>query len=1194
MPATASERVRTWFGGTLNKLRLRRKPSGAEAEEAARGAGARRVSRFDSYDAAHWTDGETPTGAVDEHDSDTIRERSGYDNEEEEEEDEQSGRPASPNLLVRVLTCQVIRPGAAGRRRAAGAGGKGALQVTLNEPRKNRARLYPSTSNNIYTTRYTPLTFLPKNLLEQFRRWVMVYFLLFMCANLVSGAVGALRVYQTPGGVSVAAVIPLTIVVVVTMVKDGFEDYLRYRQDRRANAAAYEVVQPGSAAGEIKPVRSAKLRVGDVVRLRDDDDIPADMVALASSANDGHVYLETSSLDGESNLKRFTAAMPDLSAAAASSSSSAAAAPAAQVAALRGDIHFERPSTNLNSFVGRLDDKPLTREHLLLRGAVLKNTGHVFGVVVYAGMSTKLMLNSKPPVSKFTRLDRALNHVYGVVFAYLFVWLTALAIAAGITYNTYDDWWYIGTVATQFSAAAYGCLQWIAFLILGGSIVPIAAYITLELVRLGAMYFAQWDERLRTGDRYCRVNNANVMTDLGDVRHVFTDKTGTLTRNVMQFAECAVRGRKYGADIDASETHFLRAMALCHSVLVVGGRYEGTNTDEVAFVEAAARNGVRLVARTNDEMVLEEHGRRVSFEVLAMVEFASERQRMSIVVRRRGDADGDAGGDDNGSAPGQVWLLTKGADSALLPLCREDDAELVSVTERHVNDFATRGLRTLVFAERVLDADAFKAWNERLQQAELALQAREARIYDAWQHIERDFSLLGVTGVEDRLQEQVPHTIETIRLAGIKLWVLTGDRVETALDVARLARVLTPDMRVHVVRGGAVKHHSTVLAQLLLLDDAPAECLVMESEALTLALKYYPRQFIERCSRCSIVLCCRTKPLDKAWCVRAVRRRLRATTCAIGDGGNDVSMLMEADVGVGIQGLEGTQAARAADVAVGEFRHLKRLLLLYGRYSNVRVHHCLAAIFYKAMANYSGSFWFQLWTSYSAMPLAETWFASTYELIYTGLPPLVLGLFERDLDERTIELHPEAYASRTTFSLRSMARWLVSGLWHSLVLSYTACMLFTPHLGGTDVHSADGRVSGMRTLQVFYMTALVLVVLGKISIETLYWTWLNAAAIGLCLALYFVYLLLLNTVFWVGTSGGAWIGVKLYWVFFSALSNGAYFYLYLAVAVCLCLLPELLWMLVQQRYAPRYWQVLRNNERRGRRGSGGSERARGH
>ena len=240
---------------------------------------------------------------------------------------------------------------------------------------------------------------------------------------------------------------------------------------------------------------------------------------------------------------------------------------------------------------------------------------------------------------------------------------------------------------------------------------------------------------------------------------------------------------------------FFTVLALCHTVLTsvdpkTGEMvYKAQSPDEAALVQAAADVGFVFCGRDKEILSLRTPSTTPDvekYELLNILEFNSARKRMSVVVR---------------GEEGRLFLLTKGADNVIFERLRSSEEQLKVETEIHLNEFANEGLRTLTLAYKIIGGecwcddgvliitasrfseDEYRAWNERYHAATISIDDREAKIQTICNELEQNLRLLGATAIEDRLQEGVPETIFDLKRAGIKIWVATGDKMETAIGI---------------------------------------------------------------------------------------------------------------------------------------------------------------------------------------------------------------------------------------------------------------------------------------------------------------------------------------------------------------------------------------------------------------------------
>jgi phospholipid-translocating ATPase len=278
------------------------------------------------------------------------------------------------------------------------------------------------------------------------------------------------------------------------------------------------------------------------------------------------------------------------------------------------------------------------------------------------------------------------------------------------------------------------------------------------------------------------------------------------------------------------------------------------------------------------------------------------------------------------------------------------------------------GLRTLCLSYRFISSEEYRLWNKKYQEAAASIYQREERIDAVSEEIERNMLLMGGTAIEDRLQVGVPETIAELAKSGIKLWVLTGDKTETAINIGYACNLLTTDMNLLILKADNRDETTSLLDKTLKEiakevenSEGSSYALVIDGLTLKYALEEKTRRTLLAIGmRCVSVICCRVSPKQKAEVVRLVKKELKVMTLAIGDGANDVSMIQEANVGIGISGVEGRQAVMASDYAIAQFRYLKKLLLVHGRWSYLRTTEMIMGFFFKNIVWTLTLFWYQI------------------------------------------------------------------------------------------------------------------------------------------------------------------------------------------------------------------------------------------
>ncbi|PON34844.1 P-type ATPase, subfamily IV [Parasponia andersonii] len=821
-------------------------------------------------------------------------------------------------------------------------------------------------ANRISNTKYNLLNFLPKNLWEQFSRFMNQYFLLIACLQLWS-LITPVNPASTWG--------PLIFIFAVSATKEAWDDYHRYLSDKKANEKEVWVVRQGIK----KHIQAQDIRVGNLVWLRENDEVPCDLVLIGTSDPQGMGYVETAALDGETDLK--TRVIP--SACTGIDLELLHKIKASLRPRIFGVIECPVPDKDITRFDANLrlfppfidnDLCPLTIKNTILQSCYLRNTEWACGVAVYTGKvlyssnETKLGMSRGIPEPKLTAMDAMIDKLTGAIFVFQIVVVMVLGVAGNVWKDTearkashYFQQWYV-----QYPEEGpwYELLVIpLRFELLCSIMIPISIKVSLDLVKSLYAKFIDWDNKMidhETGTPAHATNTA-ISEDLGQVEYILTDKTGTLTENKMIFRRCCVSGIFYGNETgDALKDarllnavasgspdvmRFLTIMAICNTVIPVQSKsgtimYKAQSQDEDALVQAAAQLHMVFFNKNANILEIKFNASTLRYEVLEILEFTSDRKRMSVVVKD--------------CQNGNIILLSKGADEAVLPYARAGQQTRTYIEA--VDQYAQLGLRTLCIAWRELEEDEYQEWSLMFKEASSTLVDREWRLAEVCQRLEHDFEVLGVTAIEDRLQ-----------------------------DVA----------------------------------------FVVDGWALEIALKHYRKAFTELAILSRTAICCRVTPSQKAQVVE-ILKSCDYRTLAIGDGGNDVRMIQQADIGVGISGREGLQAARAADYSIGSV---------------------------------SGT---SLFNSVSLM---------AYNVFYTSVPVLA-SVLDKDLSEETVMQHPQilfyCQAGRL-LNPSTFAGWFGRSLFHAIVV-FVISIHANAHEKSEMEEISLVALSGCIWLQAFVMT----------------------------------------------------------------------------------------------------------------------------
>ncbi|GAA51551.1 phospholipid-transporting ATPase [Clonorchis sinensis] len=914
------------------------------------------------------------------------------------------------------------------------------------------------------------------------------------------------------------------------------------------------------------------LMVGDLVKVCNNQEIPADLVLLASSEPQAMCYIETSNLDGETNLK-LRQGLPQ----------TADLLTAGSLGAYRGWVECELPNRKLEEFVGVLRAfdgvrYPLKPNQLLIRGASLKNTKWVFGLAVYTGKESKVMLNSTSRPLKQSTVERQTNTYILFLFGVL-LFLTLFTFFANLVWTRWNEptMWYLDGKVTDASALRI-VLDLITCLILYNTVIPISLPVMLEVVRFIQALYINWDLDMYDPDTDtpAMARTSNLNEELGQVRYLFSDKTGTLTRNVMEFKRCSIGGVMYGNDTEDSNAmndrallerlkandplakHFFTVLALCHTVVPDAHledpelplTYQASSPDEAALVKAARALGFVFTTRTPSGVSIRVDGKELHYEVLQVLEFTSFRKRMGVVVR---------------DPRGRILVLVKGADTVIFERLAKD-CQYQEATLEHLEIFARTGLRTLCIASAEVSSEFHADWSKEYYAASTAIDRREERLEQVAEAIEKNLHLLGATAIEDKLQEGVPETIANLIQAGISVWVLTGDKQETAINIGYSCRLLSPVLDLVTVNTESLDETRMKLRELVELfgPNLRSEndvALIVDGHTLEFALSCECRKdFVEVALSCRSVICCRVSPWQKAELVRLVRTSVKdAVTLAIGDGANDVGMIQAAHVGVGISGMEGRQAACASDYAIAQFRFLNKLLLVHGAWNYNRLTKLILYSFYKNVCLYLIQFWFAILSGFSGQIIFERWTIGLYNVLFSAAPPMALGLFDRSCSVRNCLLYPELYRdtqASASFNLKVFLCWILNSVFHSAILFWIPLAAFSSNTLYSSGHSASLLVLGNSVY-----TYVVVTVCLKAGLEHTAWTWLSHLAIWGSVATWFFFLVVYSHFYPTLPLASDMVGMD------SAVYGCWVFWMGLILIPSFCLTRDVAWKMAKRSFA---------------------------
>ncbi|KAM7283318.1 probable phospholipid-transporting ATPase IIA isoform X2 [Ixodes scapularis] len=950
--------------------------------------------------------------------------------------------------------------------------------------------------NKICNQKYNILTFLPLVLFNQFKFFLNLYFLVVCLSQFIPDIrIGYLYTYWGPLG----------FVLAVTLIREFIDDCRRYARDREVNSQQFKKLTPSGVCC----IPSSDIKVSDLIMIEKNQRVPADMVLLQTTEKNGSCFIRTDQLDGETDWKLRVAV----------DSTQRLASPE-EMLEIDACVYAEEPKKDIHCFIGKFtrhDGEP-TEDALNIENTLWANTvvasGTAIGIVIYTGRETRSVMNNSEARSKVGLLDLEINQLTKVCVAAVIGLAFVMILVKG-----FDGPWY---------------RYFLRFVLLFSYIVPISLRVTLDMGKMVYSWMIQQDAEIPG----TVVRSTTIPEEMGRIVYLLSDKTGTLTQNEMVLKKLHLGSVSFGSESfgDVAEhlraAHTLspgsgssaggavgppqgarvrrsmssrvqeavRAIALCHNVtpvyeeseaagdedaLAAGqpqGRpvYQASSPDEVALVTWTESVGLELVFRDLSTMkVRTPHGQILSYTILQTFSFTSERKRMGIVVKDE--------------STGEIFFFMKGADTVMSGIVQYNDW-----LDEECGNMAREGLRTLVVAKKNLTEEQYLEFEARYSQAKVSMQDRSARMSAVIETLERDLELLCLTGVEDKLQDQVRPTLELLRNAGIKVWMLTGDKLETATSIAKSSRLVSRSQELHVFE--SVSNRTEARCELNKFRRRNDYALIIRGDALEVCLKFYPREFMELACQCPAVVCCRCSPTQKAEVVRLIKQYTDKTTCAVGDGGNDVSMIQEADAGIGIVGREGNQASLAADFSVTQFHHIARLLLVHGRYSYKRSAALSQFVIHRGLiistmqAVFSSVFYFASVALYQGLLMVG------YATVYTMFPVFSLVL-DKDVSPKIALTYPELYKELSkgrSLSFKTFFIWVLISIYQGGIIMYGALLLFEDEF----IHIVS-----------ISFTSLILTELLMVALTIRTWHWLMFAAEMLSLSIYVASLFVLNEFF---------------------------------------------------------------------------------
>lgn len=856
-------------------------------------------------------------------------------------------------------------------------------------------------TNFVTHRKYTVLNLLPKFLFLQFRFFFNFFYLIITLSQLIP-------IFRI--GFLVTYVSPLLFVLSISFIKEMWDEFQRYKRDKELNTKKYKIITPTGP----KFIESQELRVGHVLEIESGHRVPADLILLKTSEDIGSAFIKTTQLDGETDWK-LRRSLPY-------------AQSCSNIFDLNGiTFEIEQPKSDIYEFSGRAilngTANAIGVESTVWCDAVLAN-GSIIGVVAYTGTDTRSAQNAAPSAIKTGIFDRELNKYSSVLFALLFFASILAAALNGLSSN--------------FHVLA------VRFVILFSFIIPISMRCTLDVSKLIYALRINHDDNIEGAI----MRNSSIPEELGRVQFLFTDKTGTLTRNEMEFRKLQIDNLVLTGCGDSSHFFTFLSLALCHCVTVTHDDFQASSPDEVALVKHAAKVGFTLIDRDDNQITVRCPGNKIeNFQILALLPFSSVWKHMGIVLQNE--------------TYGTLFIC-KGADMAISKMAVQNEW-----LDEVVGNLAREGLRTLVYCYRRLENEEINHFLSQYRAASTAVIDRSQKILEAFESISFNMDLLGVTGVEDQLQDSVAETLEALEAANIKIWMLTGDKLETAICVALSSRLFARDVDFMVIKN---IHDLIEYIETMGTRSMP---LVIDGTILQQALQNNPDIMIGCLLRAPAIVVCRCSPSQKELVVKSIMANTKVVTCAVGDGGNDVSMIQAASVGVGIVGKEGKQASLSADCSINTFSHLQRLLLWHGTNSYKHSSRLAQFVMHRGVIMTTTQALYSLMFNFVPAPLYNDWLMMGFATFFTSFPVFSL-IFDEFIEPETIMAFPELYSKCQNGRFLS-AKTFIGWTWLAIYQGGVIVLLTINSFG---IHGID-----MRHISSVAYTSLILTELILIALE---------------------------------------------------------------------------------------------------------------
>eukprot|EP00703_Trepomonas_sp_PC1_P004012 JAP92594.1 Pospholipid-transporting ATPase [Trepomonas sp. PC1] len=1036
--------------------------------------------------------------------------------------------------------------------------------------------------NKVTTCKYQWWNFVFIFLFEQYQKMCNIFYLVNFLFTLIPGAA-----VVAPSTV----LMPILFVLFVAAIREILEDIGRSKADKQANSALFKHIRCGNLLESI----SAKLRQGDILIIENGQEVPADCVLLSSSEKSGIAFVSTASLDGESNLKPKSQLVSTTNLSKEDQieffqgfrASVTTSAPNSKMDIFNGEIQeVDQNNQRVRESYGntlKFNTNNFSLQNVLIRGSKLQNTDFAVAAAVYCGKESRLLMGQSKTKNKLSRLEARINQTMLLIIGMTIVIIAIMTLVGGFEFIGHKK-----EVTFQIEATKniYQIMlqRFVQFFIICSQFLPISLFVTLEIARFFQGLVIEADRKLRnkevnmliesgkkikddkvlsllsTQQKSVQVKNSIAVENLAEVNIIFSDKTGTMTKNNMIFNKVV---DKYGKVTSSLDSVSAFALGLCHSVMPFKGDFQGESPDEVALVRAAAQNNLKMTQKTATDYKfsykLNEVDYELQYKIKLIIPFSSARKKFTIVLQEIGSniptqqIQNTQNLQYNGkiyftpneiTQPGQPFCITKGADSFMFPLISQVQVQ-PNIIQQQIDMLSTQGLRTLLFGyKQVANIENLCQQWEKIKQ----LDEEDEKYFQLTQQLESDLTYACVSAVEDELQDEIFDTLDILRRSGINLWMLTGDKTLTAINIAKTSGLADQTHQVfqfiseeysknnvHALKqylqssmeaqkqylsendrikyqieteqkeqkqikpNAKVKNNVIDLSRKLLITpttvliDAPTLQLIIEENL--------HHQFFQIAFSASAVVCCRLSPHEKASVVNFSHIYYPyLTSLAIGDGANDVGMIKMAQIGIGVAGKEGMHACNSADIAIPQFSFLKRLILVHGRTNHSRNAFLTNYSVFKNSILIFCSLIYQYNTYVTAQIASEQFLLMMYNTFITFFSVLIYVISEKQVYEAYLEMYPSLRHFRALHEadLKSIFLAIINGLYAAFVVYVIHHYVFQNGLWH----------DGMQHINIYTFQSSITICAAYISIlrvmtETYQFNWL--LVIGIVLSIVALY-----------------------------------------------------------------------------------------